>query len=231
MIDILLNSYSFYFVVIVFAVLVYQYFQVLKVSRQKDDYGKIRAVSILFGAFVMLLGISSVFADAIFEFLGLVKPKAYEIFSLIAFTILCLFSYLIMNVKSTQYKTRSNYSSGSVFDYEKISINNTQNNNMNNSNASEKILEYLGLATILKRFDIDINIEKDANTIYKNQEVSTSESLHEQKYDFEETTSKFTVIPTNDNIQVDEIPTIDIEHDKGNFDIDINLDDLLNKGG
>jgi hypothetical protein len=203
----------------------------LKISRQKDDYGKVKVVSMLFGAFVLLLGVSSIFADAIFEFLGLEKPQAFEILSLISFSILCLFSFLIMDIKVIQQKRATSKERESIFDYSNSyqDASHTQNN-LYNSTASEKVFEYLGLMTLLKRFDIDINIDKQHpnSDQLSNSEIDLSEHLLEDTFILPTEGSQITEFPKGEDLEIGEMPDISIEHDKGIFDIDI--DDILPGG-
>ena len=60
----------------------------LKATRGTEGYAKRKIFSYLFLAFMALIGITTVFADALFEFLGLHKPAQFEWLALAAFAIL-----------------------------------------------------------------------------------------------------------------------------------------------
>ncbi len=235
MIHLIDNIWVFLFVLVVLGVLIYQYFQVLKVSRSRDDYGRVKVITRLVAAFILLLGISSIFADAIFEFLGLTKPQNYEVFTLTGFTILCIASYLIMNLQFKSEKKDQKIfddeyegsSRSSIHDYD-LNINNSFNRK---ESLVEKGLEFLGLATLLRRLDIDINVSKpiqtSVDTDHKHEnisiEIKNNYSFKAEENSTDSTETDYLSSISNDN--EDTLSEIDIDKEQPDID-NLNTDFL-----
>lgn len=76
--------------------LAYHYIQYLKAITGTENYARRRAIALLFLAFITMVGISSVFAEAVFEAMGLNKPINYEIISLVGYFIFAFATFKIM---------------------------------------------------------------------------------------------------------------------------------------
>lgn len=82
-------------VIVGIIILVKEWLKFRTVAVSSPDYGKRKAVHYLLFAFLTFTAISSVFADALFELLNLKKPHSFEVYSLVAFGLLCLATVLI----------------------------------------------------------------------------------------------------------------------------------------
>lgn len=79
--------------------LFYHWIQYLKSVRRSEGYAKRRAVSLLFVGLISVIGISSIFADALFELLGLDRPLYFELISIAAYAIFAIATVLIMKTQ------------------------------------------------------------------------------------------------------------------------------------
>lgn len=79
-----------------FAFLVYQYFQFRKAQANTPGYARRKAIYLLFLGFIALIGISNVFADALFELLKLEKPENFELMSFLAYVAFAIATAVIM---------------------------------------------------------------------------------------------------------------------------------------
>lgn len=71
-------------------------------------YGKRMGVFYLLSAFTILVGITTVFADALFELLGLDKPAHFELMAFVAFGIFCAAAVLILRDKGEPSQSAKN---------------------------------------------------------------------------------------------------------------------------
>ncbi len=78
-----------------FVFLAYHYISYMKTAHVSPGHALKKAAFYLFSGFVLLVSISNIFADAIFEILGLTKPANYEIMSFLGY---CVFAAAIVMI-------------------------------------------------------------------------------------------------------------------------------------
>ncbi len=87
-------------IVIGLFVLAWKWLQVRQVTSLTPGYSQRIAIFYLLSGFTVFIGISSVFAEVLFEFLGLQKGIHFEWIGLISYIAFCLASVLIFKVKT-----------------------------------------------------------------------------------------------------------------------------------
>lgn len=226
MIEFLTNKWIFLVVILIVAFLTYQYILLLRNSRDRDDYGRVKVSLRLIWAFVIFCGLSSIYAEVICNFFGIKSPKTYEFYSLIALFIVSLFSYLILKVKKKEVLSDNHQES--VYDKSQSTFYNDISYTPYQASRFEVFLEFVGLATLAKKFDIDINIDRTEtaqNAVYSSGYTeNTSESAYNPSLnsyempDFQPTT----------NIESLDIPEISISDEIEGASLgDISLDDIV----
>lgn len=75
--------------------LTYHYLQYLKVKSSSPGYGKTKFARFLFLGFIAVIGISNIFAEAVFELLQLKKPENLEWQAFAAYAVMAI-AYAIM---------------------------------------------------------------------------------------------------------------------------------------
>jgi len=91
-----MNNFIITLIIIGFVLISYWYIGYLKVTRGTEGYAKRKATGRLFLGFMALIGITTVFADALFEFLGLTKPANFEWLAFAAYVVFALATVFIM---------------------------------------------------------------------------------------------------------------------------------------
>ncbi len=123
-----MNTFIIILVILGVVVLGWKWMDTRAKVKSSPDYGKRMAVFYLLTAFTLLIGITTVLADAIFEFLGLEKPIYFEWITLIAFVVLCIATVLIFRDKKEQAEgnnqtiksVKEGKRSGDVHNYGKV---------------------------------------------------------------------------------------------------------------
>ena len=95
-----MNPVYIILVIVALTFLGWKYIEYLKATRGTKGFAMRKMAYYLFIAFMSFIGITNVFADALFEFLKLEKPQHFEIISLIAFVFLCVAFVLIARFSS-----------------------------------------------------------------------------------------------------------------------------------
>ena len=101
-----MNNFILTIIIIGFVLIAYWYIGYLKSTRGTEGYAKRKAISLLFLGFMALIGITTVFADALFEYLGLTKPANFEWLAFAAYVVFALSTVFIM--KSGNRNTSEN---------------------------------------------------------------------------------------------------------------------------
>ena len=108
--------------------LVYKWIEMKKAVSTTDGYAQRKAVFYLFSAFIALIGITSIFAEAIFEMLGLRKPEQFEWYALAAYVAFCLATAIIFKGKNGDKETGAKINQAIQ---QNIGDGNVQNNTFN----------------------------------------------------------------------------------------------------
>ena len=117
----------------------YHYISYLKKTRGSDNFAKRKAITQLFLGFVTLTGLSSIFADALFDVLGLNKPMFFEVYAISAYIIFAIASVKIMNGNRRENKddgdsklvTQKHKGNGDNVAGNKVINNNSSNSKIN----------------------------------------------------------------------------------------------------
>ena len=88
--------------------LAYKYFDFRKRRAQSPGYTRRKAIALLFLGFMTFTGLASIFAEALFEYLGLEKPAQFEWMIFAAYTVFALATALIMrNADGSSERSKS----------------------------------------------------------------------------------------------------------------------------
>lgn len=209
MYELISNKWIFILVILLITFITYQYILLLKKSRNREDYGRVKVALRLIWAFVIFCGISSFYAEIFCKMLGIPYSNKFEFYSLIALFIVALFSFLIVRTKSNNQSNQEK----SVHDENYYKLEKDNAHHSYKESKLEVFLEFIGFATILKRFDIDIFINKKTDD-------SPLEDVPEvTETNINPSSNDYTITHNNEQHEL-------FENGSEEIDIDIELDDL-----
>lgn len=97
-----------------FVYLCTQYMKYLRVRSANPGYGAQKAAGYLFLALIAVIGISNIFAEAIFELLGLDKPENFEWLALAAYAVMATAMAIIFR---PQQPDKVDFGTGNIVNY------------------------------------------------------------------------------------------------------------------